>query len=89
METVERRNLLKLFGVGLVVPTAAIEAAVKPFTSNPPLLLGHLDYKDALTFRGGGEWGTGKGAPLTVQEIDNNFFQLHQRLLRLEEALKR
>jgi hypothetical protein len=38
-----------------------------------------------LTFRNDGDWGTGKGAKLTSTEGDDNIWNLHSRVLVLEQ----
>jgi hypothetical protein len=40
-----------------------------------------------ITFYGDGDWGTGKGALLTATEVDDNFWNLHSRLVTIETAL--
>lgn len=37
-----------------------------------------------ITYVGDGGWGTGKGAPLTVEEMDGNIFDLDSRVADLE-----
>lgn len=38
----------------------------------------------AIVFRTNGAWGAGKGSPLTAAEVDNNFYELDQRVDDLE-----
>jgi hypothetical protein len=38
----------------------------------------------ALTYRGDGAWGSGKGSNLTVTEFDTNTYTFHTRILALE-----
>jgi hypothetical protein len=37
-----------------------------------------------LTFRTNGAWGSGKGSNLTATEVDENFWELYQRIVALE-----
>lgn len=39
----------------------------------------------AITYKSAGDWGPGKGAPLTAEEIDSNFYQLTQQLTALRD----
>lgn len=41
-----------------------------------------------LTYRTDGEWGAGKGVPLTAAEIDNNFRMLDERLRTIRRGVE-
>lgn len=84
--TETRRNVLKLFGLSVVVTPPLLTEAIKPLTAQPPVYFGDIVSPD-LTFRLAGEWGAGKGTPLTPQEVDMNFWLLHKRIEHLESLL--
>ncbi len=40
-----------------------------------------------ITFRGSGTWGSGKGAPLSIGELDGNFYELKTAVESLQDSV--
>lgn len=67
-----RRNFLTALVGGAAVTTLPVQARTEPVFEPPK-------YRDP------GPWGEGSSGPLMHADIDNNFYQIHKRLLALEK----
>jgi len=90
-----RRSLLG-GGIAVAVAPAAVALQYNPLPLKYETVFNGEDVvwtartseiSPVVIYRHAGVWGPGKGAPLTAQEFDNNFYELQKAIQELIDLL--